>query len=89
MITIKTREQVAAEEAAAEKARAAEAALIEKCIMDGIETETDAKAKHSAEIDVAKEAAAAVGLVFSFESALECWKARKQHETEMKEEVGV
>lgn len=85
MITIKTKEQVAAEEAAAEKARTTEAKLMELCIEDGIETEADAQAKHPAEIAAAKEAAKAIGKAFSFEQALACWKARKQHEAEMKE----
>lgn len=85
MITIKTKEQVAAEEAAQEKARATEAALMELCVAEGIEAEADAEAKCPAELAAAKDAAAAAGREFSFEQALACWKARKQHEAEMKE----
>lgn len=85
MIKIKTKEQVAAEEAAMYKARATAIALIELCLMEGIEADADAEAKRPNEFAAAKEAATAAGREFSFEQAMAYWKARKQHEIEMKE----
>jgi hypothetical protein len=84
MITIRTKEEVMAEQKALADWRDAVKALAELCIAEGIEDEATAAAKHVAELEAAKAKAAAAKRSFDFAKELKAAKAAKEHEAEMK-----
>jgi hypothetical protein len=84
MITIRTKEEVMAEQKALADWRDAVKALAELCIAEGIEDEAAAASKHFAELEAAKAKAAAAKRSFDFAKELKAAKAAKEHEAEMK-----